>query len=121
MTDQRLERWVAQVLRAGVLVAAAVVLAGGICYVIGNGRDAPSLGAFHAEPAEYRELAGIFSSAMHGDCRGVIQLGLVLLIATPVARVALSLAGFAAERDRTYTIVTAIVLVILTVSLLGKI
>jgi uncharacterized membrane protein len=121
MTDQRLERWVAQVLRAGVLIAAAVVLGGGICYVIGNGHDTPSFSPFHAEPVEYRQLSGIFSAAMHGDCRGVIQLGLVLLIATPVVRVALSLAGFAAERDRTYSTVTAIVLVILIVSLMGKI
>jgi uncharacterized membrane protein len=51
--------------------------------------------------------------------RGIIQLGLLLLIATPVARVALSIFGFAAERDRMYVGFATIVLVILLSSLFG--
>ena len=52
---------------------------------------------------------------------GIVQLGLLLLIATPVVRVGLALVGFGLERDRTYVTVTAIVLAILIVSLIGKI
>ena len=52
--------------------------------------------------------------------RGIIQLGLLLLIATPVARVALSIFGFAKERDRMYVVFTLIVFSILLYSLIGS-
>ncbi len=50
----------------------------------------------------------------------MIQLGLLLLIATPIARVAFSVVGFAIERDRMYVVFTLIVLAILLYSLLGS-
>jgi uncharacterized membrane protein len=49
--------------------------------------------------------------------RGVIQLGLLLLVATPVARVACSVVGFLRERDYVYVALTLIVLVVLIYSL----
>jgi len=47
------------------------------------------------------------------NCRAIIQFGLLLLIATPIARVAFSLVGFALERDRSYVVITSIVLAVL--------
>ena len=49
--------------------------------------------------------------------RGLIQLGVLLLIATPVARVAFSVYVFARQRDRLYIVVTLAVLVLLLLSL----
>jgi uncharacterized membrane protein len=49
----------------------------------------------------------------------LIQLGLLLLIATPVARVAFSAAAFAMQRDRLYVVVALIVLAVLMYSLMG--
>jgi uncharacterized membrane protein len=49
----------------------------------------------------------------------VVQLGLLLLIATPVARVAFSLVAFILQRDRVYVVVTMIVLGLLVFSLVG--
>ena len=49
----------------------------------------------------------------------MIQLGLLVLIATPIARVAFSLVAFALQRDRIYVIVTLIVLAVLLYSLTG--
>ena len=121
MTDGRLEKMVAVVLRTGVLVAALVVLGGGLCYLIQHGSDTPGDRVFHGVAPEYRNPAAIVMAAAHLDCLGIIQLGLLLLIATPVVRVGLSLVGFAMERDRTYSIVTAFVLVILVISLIAKV
>ena len=64
-----------------------------------------------------RTVAGILQSAAHFNSEGLMQVGLVLLILTPVARVALAVVGFALERDRFYTVVSLIVLVILAFSL----
>jgi len=57
------------------------------------------------------------------DFRGqaIVMVGLMLLIATPVARVAVSILGFVYERDRRYVIITTIVLALLLLSfVLGK-
>ena len=119
--DQRLEQMIGLLLRAGVFLSAAVVLVGGIGYLVQHGGATPDYRVFRSEPQQYRDPAGIAMAAIGGDWRAVIQFGLLLLIATPVARVALSIVGFAIERDRMYVIVTAIVLAVLLISLTGKI
>ena len=58
-------------------------------------------------------------SALSLSSGGIIQAGLLLLIATPVARVVFSVFAFALQRDRTYVFVTLIVLGILLYSLMG--
>ena len=57
------------------------------------------------------------------DFRGqsIVVLGLLMLIATPVLRVAVSLAEFAREKDWSYVLITSIVLIVLLISfMLGK-
>ena len=118
-TDARLDRVIGNLLRAGVLIAAAVVLAGGIVYLIHHGAASPAYRIFRGEPSNLRSVGGIVSGALAGRGRGLIQLGLLLLIATPVARVAFSVVGFALQRDRKYVIITLIVLGVLLFSLSG--
>ena len=118
MDDQRLESMIGQLLRAGVLLAAAVVLAGGALYLVQNHSARVDYHAFQMEGDELRTLPGIVRSAAHLHSEGLIQFGLLLLIATPVARVAFAAVGFYLERDRMYTIVSLIVLAVLVFSLL---
>ncbi len=95
MTDQGLEIMVGRLLRAGVLTSALVVLAGG-CWWLGDaGGSMPSYHRFHGVPDELRHVSGLVASLARPRADAVIQLGLLLLIATPVARVALALMGFA--------------------------
>ncbi|MEO7145198.1 MAG: DUF1634 domain-containing protein [Bryobacteraceae bacterium] len=119
MNDERLERIISVLLRAGVLLSAAVVLAGGASFLLSHGNQATSFHVFHAAPSAYRSIHAIVWGAAHFDSLAIIQFGLLLLIATPVARVALSVAAFALERDRTYTVVSLIVLGILLYGLAG--
>jgi uncharacterized membrane protein len=120
MTDQRLEQIVAFLLRMGVALSAAIILLGGICYLVHHGGEAPAYAHFAGEPDQYTRAAAIAAAAVQRNCRAVIQLGLLVLIATPIARVAFSIAAFALEKDRTYVIVTTIVLSILMYSLIGQ-
>jgi uncharacterized membrane protein len=117
MTDQRLEVLISVLLRTGVIGAAAVVLLGGICFLSRHGGEQPAYHAFHGTPQTYRTIPGVIHAAGTTDCQAVIQLGLLLLILTPVARVAFSLGGFALERDGTYVALTFLVLGILICSL----
>ena len=118
-TDQRIENILGNLLRAGVLLSALVVLIGGVIYLVRHGRTAVDFRVFHGEPADLRDIRGIVSETWTLRGRGIIQLGLLLLIATPVARVAFSIFGFAEEHDRMYVVFTLIVFSILLYSLLG--
>jgi uncharacterized membrane protein len=118
-SDQQLEDTLARLLMAGVVTAAAVVLAGGAMYLFRHGTAPPQYRDFHGESSELRGLRGILKEVAAGRGRGLIQLGLVLLIATPVARVALSLVAFARQRDALYAIFTLMVLGTLALSLAG--
>ncbi|HTW64681.1 MAG TPA: DUF1634 domain-containing protein [Bryobacteraceae bacterium] len=116
-TDQRLEIVISVLLRTGVLLAALVVLLGGVCFLAKHGHEQPEYHVFHGAAATYRSISGVIGAIGPSDCQAVIQLGLILLILTPMARVAFSLAGFALEHDHTYIVLTSIVLAILIYSL----
>lgn len=118
-TDERLARWIGTLLRLGVSLAALVVLLGGALYLARHGLEMPSYGVFRGEPSEFRSLGGILATAARLGARGIVQLGLLLLIATPIARVAFAAVAFALERDRTYMVVSLIVLATLLFSLAG--
>lgn len=119
LTDEQMDRIISVLLRSGVLISALVVLVGGIFYLIRYGAALPEYGVFRGEPADLRSLSGIVKDVLSFKRRGIIQFGLLLLIATPVARVAFSLLAFALQRDRTYVVVTLIVLAVLLYSLAG--
>ena len=117
VTDKSLENVIGLLLRAGVLLAAAVVLAGAILYLLQSGGQHVRYSTFEPMSAGLTSIAGIFAGALHLQAGAVIQLGVLLLIATPVARVALALVGFLLEHDYHYTVVSAIVLAVLIYSL----
>jgi uncharacterized membrane protein len=117
--DTAFARTLGHVLRIGVLMAAAVVTSGALVYLARRGSLAAEYQVFRGEPADLRSVSGILMDARAFSGRGLIQLGLLLLIATPVARVVFSIIGFVRQRDWLYVWVASIVLLLLTISLLG--
>jgi uncharacterized membrane protein len=117
--DQKVEDIIGNLLHIGIGVSAAVVLAGAAAYLIRHGFGHANYRVFRGEPSDLRTLRGIVRAALGLHPRGIIQFGLLLLIATPVARVAFSVFAFAIERDRMYVVFTLIVLTILILSLTG--
>jgi uncharacterized membrane protein len=118
--DRRVEGIIGNMLRAGVLLSASVVLCGATIYLARHGDSPANYRSFQGEPTELKSAVGILHSAFALRGRGIIQLGLLLLIATPVARVAFSIFGFVAEGDRMYVAFTLIVLTVLLYSLFGS-
>jgi uncharacterized membrane protein len=117
-TDRQIEEIIGKLLRTGVLLAAGVIIFGGALYLWQYGAAMADYRVFRGEPPALRSPAAIVRSALAGDPRGVIELGLLVLVGTPVARVALSAWAFAAQGDRLYLAITLIVLAILCYSLL---
>ena len=118
-TDQQMDDIIGTLLKGGVVIAALVVLAGGILYLYRHGNAFPEYQAFQGEPSDLRTVSGILRDALAFRARGIIQLGLLLLIATPLCRVAFTIVAFALQRDRTYVAVTLIVFSLLLYSLFG--
>ena len=117
--DQKIDEIMWTLLRSGVVLAAVVVLVGGVVFLSRYPAPVTNYHVFAGEPAQLRTISGIFHEASAGSGRGLIQLGLLILIATPVARVAFSFLAFLYQRDWTYVLVTVIVLGLLFYSLLG--
>ncbi len=117
LNDQQIEVVIGNLLRAGVMLAAAVVLFGAVLYLARHGHEVVSFSTFHGEPENLKSLSGIVHAAFQMNARAIIQLGLLLLIATPVARVAFSAVAFFIEGDYLYVGITMIVLIVLLYSL----
>src|SRR3984957_6043653 len=117
--DQRMDQIMAVLLRSGVSLAASLVFIGGIVYLSRHDLPAINYHVFQGEPQELRTVSGILREAVKFHGRGLIQLGLLVLIATPVARVLFSVFAFVYEKDWTYVAITVIVLGLLCYSLFG--
>lgn len=119
LTDKRMDEIIGRLLQAGVILSALFVLAGGAVYVARHPEPVTDYRVFQGEPEELRTVSGIVHEAVALHGRGLIQLGLLLLIATPIARVAFSAVAFLYQRDWTYVVVTLIVLGLLVYGLFG--
>jgi uncharacterized membrane protein len=122
-TDQQVDEVIGNLLRAGVLASALITAVGGIVYLAHHGGERSNHGTFHGEPKELPDLnrpSGAIRYALQQRGRGLIQLGILVLLATPVARVIFSVFAFFRQHDHTYVIVTLIVLAVLLYSLFGQ-
>jgi len=117
ISEKRFESLIGALLRGGVILAAVVVLAGGSLYLAKFGDVRPDYRIFRGEPGDLRFVRAITADAAGRHARGLIQFGLLILIATPVARVAFSAIAYLSERDWLYTAITLLVLGILLYSL----
>jgi len=118
--EEKLENLIANLLRLGVVLSAFVVLSGAVMYLGFHPRAHVAYRTFHGEPDELKTVHGVVRCAFSGQAAGIIQLGLLLLIATPIARVISSAVAFALEGDRMYLLFTLVVLAVLLYSLFGS-
>jgi uncharacterized membrane protein len=119
MTDERMDLIIGNLLRIAVIVSALFVLTGCVIYLMRHGLEMPAYGVFAGVPKNLRDLREVIELAWQVKSVGIIQLGLLILIATPVARVAFSVFAFIIQRDFMYALVTLIVLTVLLLSIGG--
>ncbi len=116
MTPERFRVLVSTILIVGVSLAAALVLAG-FAGSLAVGWEGSLLGHGPAATDDLTDFGTLGSSLAALRPIGLAQLVLVVLVATPVTRVAASVVAFAAEGDRLYVAITLVVLAILLTSL----
>lgn len=118
-SEHELEQALGNLLRMGVALAALIVLVGGTIYLIHHGTEPAAHAPFRGEPSDLCHVKGIVQEALALRGRGIIQLGFLVLVATPVLRVLLSVVAFAKLHDPFYVAITSGVLAILIFSLLS--
>ena len=117
ITDKQMEISIGRMLRVGVTISASIVFLGGLLYLRKPWGAAPYYSHFVAERESLPDIMGVLRGASHLNAESIIQLGLLLLIATPIIRVVFCVAGFARQKDRLYVLISTTVLVILIYSL----
>jgi uncharacterized membrane protein len=106
------------ILRIGVIASMAIVIFGGVLFVYRHGHSIPNYNTFKGVPYFIHNTGGIFEGILNFKGQAIIQGGIILLIATPVIRVAFSAIGFILEKDYLYTFITVLVLLIILISML---
>lgn len=117
-SDKQVETFIGQVLRAGVLISSAVTIVGLGLFLWHHASTIPDYHQFHSVSGKLRNFTELIPAAFHGEPIAIIQMGMLLLIATPVARVAFLVGAFALEKDRMYVAVSGLVLGVLLYSLI---
>jgi uncharacterized membrane protein len=115
-----MEITISRMLRVGVSVAALVVVIGEILYLWQAHGVRTDYGYFHGVPIPVDHFAPVLEGIRHFDSRSIIRLGILLLIATPIVRVAFCLYSFGVQKDKLYIPVSATVLAVLLYSLLHR-
>lgn len=112
-----MERLIGQALIVGVMIAALVVLLGAAVYLLHHAGEPVHYRIFRGEPGDLRHLGGILRDTWEGTGRGLIQLGLVILVVLQLVRVALTALLFARARDWLYVAFSIFILLTLSYSL----
>ncbi|NLQ06550.1 DUF1634 domain-containing protein [Cylindrospermopsis raciborskii] len=117
--EQKLEDILSNLLKHGVLIASTVVFVGGILYLIRHGLEPTDYHLFRGTPPQFCSLSGVITSIFAGSGRGIIQLGLLILISVPILRVVISFLVFMFQRKFTYVVMTLLVLATISYSLVS--
>jgi uncharacterized membrane protein len=119
LKDKDMQVIIGWILRGGVLVSMVLVFIGGVFFVYRHGHSIPDYKTFKGVPVFIHDFGGIINGVITLKGQAIIQLGIILLIATPVVRVAFSAVGFLLEKDYLYTFITVIVLLIILASMIS--
>jgi uncharacterized membrane protein len=114
--DKDMQVVIGWVLRTGVFLSMTIVIIGGIIYLYRHGHSIVNYSEFKGIPNFIHSFNGIINGIVTIRGRAIIQAGIILLIATPIIRVAFSAIGFILEKDYLYTGITFIVLLIIFIS-----
>ena len=117
--DKDMQTIIGWILRAGVVISMVIVFIGGILFLFRHGESTPDYSTFKGAPYFISNMGGIINGMLALKGQAIIQMGIILLIATPIIRVAFSAIGFIIEKDYLYTTITLVVLLIIITSMLS--
>jgi uncharacterized membrane protein len=120
MKDEQIQTSLARLMIGGVVVSATIILVGLVWFVAAHSSLKLGDHIFAGEPKYFENPVSMISRALDkgalGERRSIVMIGVMLLLLTPLARVAFAAFGFALQKDRLYTVISLVVLGVLIVS-----
>ncbi len=117
--DTDMQLLLGKVLRAGMIISTSIVFIGGIFYLYRHGHTIADYKDFKGVPAFVATAGGIIDGVLNLKGQAIMQLGIILLIFTPILRVMFSAVGFILEKDYLYVGISMLVLLIIFASLMS--
>lgn len=115
--DRSVETILGNLLKTGVIIAGSVVIIGAILFLVRHGFEIPSYHIFKPDIFHFSDFRDLIKGIVTFRSASIMELGILLLIATPVLRVLFSVFAFVYEKDYMYTVFTVIVFLVLIFSL----
>ena len=119
MTERELDLVVGRLLQVGVLLAAVVVCVGVPYFLATHAGAVADFRVFRPQPDRLRHVGSILAGVRRLDAESIVQLGVLLLVLTPVARVLFTFLAFLVQRDRPFVLLSGIVLALLLFGLIS--
>lgn len=117
---ERLEAAIGRFMAISVYLSAAILLFGAILLFMQKGTQIVNYATYHSEPVVLDSMVNIFYRALHFSATSVIELGIILLVAAQIMRVALTTWLFVRLKDYWFVIFSAVILVLLLSSIIWK-
>jgi Predicted membrane protein len=114
--DRNIEAFLGSLLKVGIIVSGSIVAFGAIIFLVRHGSEKTNYHTFTPDIFNFSDFKGLFEGVIAFRSASIMELGILLLIATPVLRVLFSIFAFAYEKDYMYVIFTVIVLTVLIFS-----
>lgn len=114
---RRMELALSKLLIAGIIGSACLISLATVWVIARHGGSPVDYSKFVEPDGSNNSLGEVLSAALGMNARALLMAGVLVVLATPVARVLFSLIAFARERDMLYVTITGIVLAILVYSL----
>jgi len=118
--DRDIQVILGTVLRTGVIFSMIIVFIGGIIYLLNSRTEIVDYSVFNLDETRFSSVVSVLSGLVQLNGRAIVQSGILLLIFTPVLRVAFSIFGFLIERDYLYVLIGTFVLAVILFSLSHK-
>jgi uncharacterized membrane protein len=117
--DRDMQQLLGHELRTGTIVSITIVFIGGVFFIYRHGHSISNYRTFKGIPSFIQTASGIFHGIGALKGQAMIQLGIVLLIATPILRIVFSAIGFVLEKDYMYLAISILVLGIISFSMMS--
>lgn len=115
-TTEEIMSWI---LTTGMLISLFLVILGGIMYLIQYGNEPLNIKLLQANH-DYTTLKQIWQGVYSFSPFGIIQLGVIVLVATQVARVGLLIWFYTLIRDYGFALISVFILLIILYSFFGR-
>ena len=113
-----LSLWIGRIMLGCISISVLIILYGLLCYLYQHGHDTVDFSVFRGEPEKLDTFRGIWYQVRQVNPLGIMQFGLVTVVAGQIIRVLLTGAIFVISKEIWMSVFTVIILVMMLYGLM---